>query len=174
MTRLGVGCVIGGLLALPIGSCASDPTQGYAAVSPFPTGVTTIAVEIFDNRTFHRDLEFELADALIKEIEARTPYKVTSADRANSILTGRIRNVERDQLSKSRLTGLSEEVIISVTIDFQWRDLRTDEPLLGRESFTGHGLFVPSRPTGEPIELGEFAVVQRLARDVVSEMRAQW
>ena len=162
------------LSVVPISGCASDPTQGYSTVSVFPQGVSTIAVEIFDNRTFDRDLEFELADALIKEIEARTPYKVTSPERANTILTGRIRSVERDELSKSRLTGLSEEVIVSMTIDFQWRDQRTDESLLRREAFAGHGLFVPSRPTGEPIELAEFAIVQRLARDIVSEMRAPW
>ncbi len=157
-----------------LAGCASDPTRGYAAVSAFPAGISTVAVDILDNRTFERDLEFELTDALIKQIEARTPYKVTSRDRADTILTGRIRNVQRDQLSKSRLTGLSEEVTISVTIDLNWRDLRTGEPLLEIESFTGHGLFVPSRPTGEPIELGEFAVVQRLARDIVAEMRANW
>ena len=167
-------CVIALALALPVAGCASDPTQGYSAVSTFPESISTVAVEIFDNRTFDRDLQFELADALIKEIEARTPYKVTSTARADTILTGRIRGVERDQLSKSRLTGLSEEVTVSVTIDFQWRDVRTGEPLLERESFAAHGLFVPSRPSGEPIELGEFAVVQRLARDIVSEMQADW
>jgi hypothetical protein len=161
-------------LALSVTGCASDPTQGYSALSTFPADTSTVAVAIFENRTFDRDLQFELADALIKEIEARTPYKVTSTARADTILTGRIRRVERDQLSKSRLTGLSEEVTVSVTIDFQWKDNRTGETLLERESFAGHGLFVPSTPSGEPIELGEFAVVQSLARDIVSEMQAEW
>lgn len=174
MNRFRTQAILWVLAVLPLSGCAADPKQGYSSASAFPQGVSTVAVQIFENRTFDRDLEFELADALIKEIEARTPYKVTSPERANTILTGRIRNVERDELSKSRLTGLSEEVIVSMTIDFQWRDLRTDESLLRRESFAGHGLFVPSRPTGEPIELAEFAVVQRLARDIVSEMRAPW
>ncbi len=169
----GPAAAIATALAIAAG-CATDPTRGYAALSPFPRGVTSVTVEIFENHTFERDVEFELADALVKEIEARTPYKVTAATRADTILTGRIRNVERDQLSKSQLTGLSEEVVLSVTIDFEWRDLRTGESLIQRQAFTGHGLFVPSRPTGEPIELGQFAAVQRLARDVVAEMRADW
>jgi hypothetical protein len=119
-------------------------------------------------------VEFELADALIKEIEARTPYKVTSAKRADTILTGRISGIEREQLSKSRTTGLSEEVTYAVTIDLNWRDRRTGESLLELRSFTADSLFVPSGPTGEPIELGEFGAVERLARDIVSQMQADW
>lgn len=142
--------------------------------SIYPSDVSTVAIEMIENRTFDRDVEFELTDALIKEIEARTPYKVTSVSGADTILTGRIRTIERDQLSKSRLTGLSEEVTVSVTIDLNWRDLRTGESLLKLDSFTASSLFVPSNPTAEPIELAEFGVVQRLARDIVSEMRTNW
>jgi hypothetical protein len=157
-----------------VAGCASDPTQGYSMSSPYPTGVSTVAVRVFENDTYDRGVEFELADALVKEIEARTPYRVTSARGADTILTGRIRTVERDQLSKSPLTGLSEEVMLSVTIDLNWRDRRTGESLLELESFSAHNLFVPSAPTRDPIELAEFGVVQRLARDIVSEMRANW
>ncbi|MCH8824990.1 MAG: hypothetical protein IH984_15955 [Planctomycetes bacterium] len=159
---------------LLIAGCASDPTQGYAPVSVYPDNISTVAVNIFKNNSFSREIEFELADALVKEIEARSPYKVTSSSRADTILTGTVRNVQRDQLSKSRLTGLSEEVLLSVTIDFKWTDQRTGRSLVERKSFTGHAPFFPSRPTGELIELGEFAVVQLLARDIVNEMQANW
>lgn len=174
MTGFGRACAAGVSAALAIGGCASDPTQGYAFASPFPEGIQTVAVHVFENDTYERGVEFELADALVKEIEARTPYKVTSDKRADTILTGRIRSVERDQLSKSRVTGLSEEVTLGVTIDLNWRDRRTGESLLELRSFTATSLFVPSRPTGEPIELAEFGAVQRLARDVVSQMQADW
>ena len=160
-------------LALLAG-CSSDPTKGYAAISVFPASVRTIAVPIITNRTYFRDVEFELTDALIKQIETQTPYKVTSQTDADTVLTGQIRNVQLDHLSKSRLTGLTEEVIVGVTIDFQWKDVRSNRVLVERRSFTGHGLFVPSNPTGEPIALGEFAAVQQLARDVVAELQAQW
>ncbi len=165
--------VFGWGLAVP-GGCAADPTQGYAAASIYPQNIRSVAIPIFENHTYERDLEFELTDALIKEIETHTPYKVTAPDRADSVILGQIRTVRKDQLSKSTLTGLSEEVIVSVTIDFQWRDLRTDDRLVERRSFSGHGLFVPSRPTSEPLELGQFAAVQQLARDIVAEMQSDW
>lgn len=162
------------LLALGLGGCAADPTQGYSAATTFSKDVSTVAVEIFENSTFERDIEFELTDALIKEIQSRTPYRVTGAARADSILTGRIHRIERDQLSKSRVTGLSEEVILSVTIDFQWKDQRTGRSLVERREFSANALFVPSAPSSERIELSEFAAVQRLARDIVTEMQADW
>ncbi len=154
--------------------CATDPTQGYSMASLLPEDVTTIAVPIFQNDTYNREVNFDLTDAVIKEIQSRTPYRVVPQSRAETVLLGHVRGVELDQLSKSRITGLSEEVILSVTIDFQWKDLRNDRLLVERKSFAGQGLFVPSAPSGEPIELGEFAAVQQLARDIVSEMRSSW
>ncbi len=162
------------LAMLTAAGCASDPTRGYALVSTFPGGASTVAVDIFENRSFDREIAFELADALVKEIEARTPYKVTSAARADTILTGRIRSVERQQLSKSPLTGLSEEVALGVTIDMQWRDLRSGQTLLQVDALTAHSMFDPSRPISEPIEIGQFGAVQKLAREIVDEMRKEW
>ena len=154
--------------------CATDPTEGYTSMSVYRDDVRTVAVPIFENDTYVRDVEFDLTDALIKEIESRTPYKVVNRSRADTILIGRIREVDLDQLSKSRLTGLSEEVILSVTIDFRWQHQLTGKLLLDRGQFQGQGLFVPSQPSGEPIELGQFAAVQQLARDIVNEMQAPW
>ncbi len=157
-----------------LAGCAADPTKGWSTTSVWSDDIRTVSVGLFANATTNRDFEFEFADALIKEIEARTPYKVTAPGRADTIVTGRIQRVEHTQLSKSTLTGLSEEVTVSVTIDLSWTDLRTGETLLELESFTANSLFVPSNPTREPIELGEFGVAQRLAHDVVTEMQTDW
>ena len=162
------------LALLAVSGCTSDPTRGYSARSVFPEGITSVSVPIFRNDTFVRDVEFALTDALIKEIESRSPYKVMAQARADTVLIGEIRKIELDQLSKSPLTGLSEEVIVSVTIDFEWKDLRTGRPIIVRKNFTGYGLFVPSQPTGESIELGRFAAIQHLARDLVNELQAPW
>ncbi len=167
-------CLCAVFAAAALSSCASDPAQGYAFRSTYSDEVRTIAVPIFENNTYERGVEFDLTDAVIKEIEASTPYKVTSSDTAQTILTGRVRSVELEQISKSPLTGLSEEVVVTVTIDFEWQDLLTGKPLVRREGFAGHGLFVPSRPTGERFELGRMAAIEDLARDVVAEMRGAW
>ena len=157
-----------------LSGCSTDPAKGYSSTPLFRGDISTVAVPILENKTVVRDVEFQLTDALIKEIESRTPYKVTPGGDADTIVLGQIRDVQLDQLSKSRLTGLSEEVILSVTIDFVWKDNRNGKTIVERRSYAGHGLFVPSNPSSEPIELGRFAAVEHLARDIVNEMRSEW
>jgi len=172
-TRLAAAVVVVAAgLGLP--GCATDPSQGYSSQSVYTEGIETIAIPIFQNDTYFRDVQFDLTDAIIKEVEARTPYRVASQKTADSILIGQIRKVELDQISKSRFTGLGEEVLYGVTIDFQWMDLRTDQTLVEQRSFTSYGLFVPSNPTGERKELGRFSAVQQLASDVVDELQSAW
>ncbi len=154
--------------------CASDPTAGYAFRATFRDNVASITIPIFENDSFERSVEFELTDAIIKEVEARTPYKVTSGTRADTILSGRIARIERDVISRSPLTGLNEEVVYRVYVDFEWNDLRTGRTLIHREAFEGQGVYHPSRPIGSPSELGAIAAVQQLASDIVDELRSDW
>jgi len=178
-TRLAARCVLvalaaGSIALVAVGGCASDPTKGYALQSTYRTDIRSVTVPIFENRTFERDLQFELADALVKEIEATTPWKVTRGAVADTSLTGAITRVELRQLSKSRRTGLTEEGVVSLTVDFEWRDLRTGQAIVRRQSFTASGLFLPSQGAGEPIEIGRYAAIQALARDIVTELRSPW
>lgn len=162
------------MAALAQSGCAGDPTSGYSTQSIFPTKYTTVAVPVIENQTYFREIGFMLTQALITEIESRTPYKVTSETRADSLLTGRITAVELTSLSQNETTGLDEEVVVGVTIDFEWMDLETDATIVLRSNFEGAGLFVPTPPSGEYLEIGEVAVVQQLASDMVDEMQAAW
>ena len=154
--------------------CADDPRQGWSTASIYPTQYKTIAVNIIENETYFREVGFMLTDAVITTIERQTPYKVTSETNADTLLTGRITNVNLTSLSQNEATGLDEEVIIGVTINFNWTDLETDRTILERTGFKGGGLFVPTSQSRETLELGEIGVVQQLADDLVDEMQAVW
>lgn len=166
--------VLVALLFTLLGGCASDPTAGYAFGQTFRSDVTSVAIPIFENESFERNVEFELTDALVKEIESRTPYKVMTATRADTILIGRISKVQRDVISRSPTSGLNEEVVYRVYVDFEWSDLRTGRTFVRREAFEGQGVYHPSRPFSDPSELGAFAAVQQLASDIVDELRSDW
>jgi len=155
--------------------CASDSTMGYSSSSLFATSqFRSITVPIFQNRTMHRDIEFMLTDAVIKEIQVRTPYRVVTEEFADTQLVGTITSVDLQTVSQSRLTGLSGEMLIKVVIDFEWLNLRSGGRIVGRENFASSELFIPSRPSSEPIEMGLFSVVQQLATDIVDQMQASW
>ena len=162
------------LATLALTGCASNPSEGYSTQSLYRGDVQTIAVPILENDTFDREVEMLLTDALIREIQERTPFRIASEATADTILTGRVRNVRLESLSRQRATGLNEELMVEMTVDFEWRDLRTDAPLVIRRDFSGSSLFVPSAPAQETIQLGQFAVVQQLARDMVDQLQAEW
>ncbi|MCE2885445.1 MAG: LPS assembly lipoprotein LptE [Planctomycetaceae bacterium] len=159
---------------LTVGGCATDPTKGYATVSPYPTRYQSVAAPIFRNQSYMRGFELDLADALVKEIESSTPYKVRSEASADTVLRGTLTSIDLVELSKDPSTGLANEMMVRVRADFEWVDLRTGERIVAKQGVESSALFVPSYPAREPLELGRFAAVQQLARDLVGAMQSKW
>ena len=170
MIRLLVSIVLFGLLA----SCASDPTVGYSSSSLYAHQFKSVAVPIFENDTMVREMEFMLTEAVIKEIEARTPYRILGEQIADTLITGTIRSVDLQTISQSRTTGLDNEVMMTVVMDFEWLNLQSGGRIMGRKNFSSSALFIPSQPSSEPFELGQFAVVQQLSKDIVDQMQSSW
>ena len=170
MRRLAIALLATAMTA----GCASDPTAGYASTSLWPSRYRSVAVPIFENDTMTRQMEFMLTEAIVREIQARTPYRIAPEASADTLLRGRIRKVTLQGLSQSRTTGLTQEMLVKVVIDFEWSDQASGRRIMARENFAADGLFVPSRPASEPLDVGQFAVVQQLADDIVDEMQAAW
>ncbi|MEX0887518.1 MAG: LptE family protein [Phycisphaeraceae bacterium] len=150
------------------------PGCGYTGGGTYPAAYRTVAVPIFENHTFHRRVENELAEALVKQIEQRTPYKVTDAGSADTILEGGIRQIDQVMVARHRPGGLPEEMEVTIVVDFAWRDQRTGETLRQREGFEAVGRYAPARPVGQRFESAQHQAVQRLAEDMVATMQASW
>ena len=133
-----------------------------------------MAVPIFENRTFYRGMEYDLTEALVKEVQQRTPYAVSDAGRADTLLSGQIVSVDQRLLSRTDSAGLPQELEVEVVINFQWQDLRTGDVIVDRRGFASVGRYVPTQPVGQRFEVGQHAAVTRLAQDVVSAMRGDW
>lgn len=167
------GLMVGLMACLLTVACSSDGS-GYASGELYSRKYRSVAVPILQNQSEDRAISFQLADALVKEIEASTPYKVTGEGRADTVLRGKITKVALSALSQSLGTGLTEEMAIKVTIDFEWIDMRTGKPIVARNGFQGSSVFVASLPNNQPIDLARFAVSQQLARDIVASMQGEW
>ena len=175
MLRAATTCTFGALLAMiPLAGCASSPSEGYAATSPYPTAYRSVALPIFRNDSLMRGFERDLGDALVKKVEHSTPYKVRSEASADTVLRGTITAIDMIQLSKDPSTGLANEMMLRVRVNFEWVDLKSGERIVAREGVESSAVFVPSYPAREPLELGRFAAVERLAEDLVSAMQSRW
>ncbi len=158
----------GVVIAVPSG-CAS-----YSFESTHDRSIQTVSVDIFQNRTRDPGLEIALTEAIIKEIQARTPWRVADDAVADTRLTGSITRIGYRQLSRTRAIGLAQEVSFELTVDFDWKDSRSGELLAGRRSFDTLATFVPTRGVDERAEIGQQGAMQKIAERIVDEMRANW
>lgn len=150
------------------------PACGYSHHEVFPDQYQTVAAPIFENRTFYRGVEFDLTEALVKEIEGRTPYKVVQRPRAGTELVGTILRVDQELLSRSREAGVPQEVEVTILVNWTWKDVRTGQVIRDRQGFLSAGRYAPQRPVGQPYEIAQHQAVERLAEDIVTTMQADW
>lgn len=147
---------------------------GYTSETTYPTEYRSVAVPIFESNSFYRGFEFKITEAVIKEINLRTPYRVLPQASAETVLEGRITSVHEGTLSRSREGGVPQEVEMRVVMDLVWTDQRSGEIVRERRGLAVVGRYMPTRPVGEVSDVGEREAATRAARAVVSMMRAEW
>lgn len=97
---------------------------GYSTRPNYDCDIKTVFVPIFQNVTFRKYIEFQLTQAVVREIEAKTPYKVVSCrEQADTELIGKIVN-HRKTLINFNQVGEIREAENSIAVELIWRDLR--------------------------------------------------
>ncbi len=162
------------LAMLSLGGCADGTIAGYRAGPVHDTQIRSVAVPIFENQTYEPGLEARLTEAIIKQIQTTTPWRVTSEDYADTVLTGSITNVFRVPLTRRPGTNLPEEAAYFTRINFVWTDSRSGRVLAQRSFVTAASTFVPNRAVGETIDIARDTSSQELARQIVRELQAEW
>lgn len=160
-----------GLVAASFG-CASDPTRGYSFSSSFDARVESIAVNVFQNETFHPGLETDVTGALIRRVQRDTPWNVTSAGTAQTTLSGTIRDVQIRRLTQDTDGGITQQAAVRVVADFEWRSNVTGRVLARQINVAVTESFIPA--AGEPLEVGLSAAADELAGVILEAMRSVW
>ena len=160
-------------LMVTLAGCTMS-SSGVKNVSQFETKYRSINVLAFANATPDLKIAANLNEALVKEIETITPWKVTGQGRADTMLRGTITRYGLVLLSKDPTTGLANEMLVEATVNFEWINLRTGEPIVARNGFQASAMFTPSRPLQQPIDIGRFEIAQTLAQDIVDTLQVDW
>lgn len=166
--RAMLSCTILAAAVLSVGGC------GYNAKDLFPKQFHTVAVTMFYNQTFYRGVEADLAEAVTKQVESRTPYTVGSPKTADTMLQGTITNIQQRQVVRNDVGGMPEEMEVTITVNFKWRDLRTGKTIVDRKGFQAVGRYVPATPVNQPFAVAQHQAVAQLARDIVNQMESRW
>jgi hypothetical protein len=153
--------------------CGCSDMGGYSNRSLFPEDVSSVCLEMFDNRSFRRGVEYELSDALAKRIEAATPYKIISSkDRADTVMSGQIMNISELVLSVERETGLPLEKEVQLSAVVNWKNQKTGKLLIDNETVTSQATY--SAYQNQDFSYASALAANKLARRIVELMENQW
>lgn len=141
--------------------------------------IRTIYVPVFDSASFRRHLGEQLTEAVIKEIELRTPYKVVGRPPADSILTGRILEEGRSTIIPGRVGGPRESQV-RLVVQVAWSDnrgnlLRETGPIplpTGTETITETAELFPEY--GQSVATAYREAIRRVAQQIVGMMEQPW
>ena len=141
--------------------------------------IRTIHISTFQSETFRRGLGEWLTEAVVKEVQQRTPYQIVDASEADSFITGRIVEVSKRTLAEN-INDEPRNIALEMRVETAWRDRQGN--LLGNPfvsnvppSFLENILsdsLVPE--AGQSIVTSEQRVIEQLAEQIVSQLELPW
>ena len=154
-------------------------TYQFGSRSLYRDDIRTVYVPVARNDSFRSDLGPRLTEAVIRQIELRTPYKVTGDPAADSVLNLRITNEAKTVLTEAASDDpRALDTVVSAVVS--WDD-RRGNPLLQNHVIIDANLgtsllqsnrFVPE--AGQSIQTSLQATIDDLADRIVSQMEMRW
>ncbi len=146
---------------------------GYSNESLFSQDISSVCLQMFDNQTFRRGIEYELSDALAKRIEAQTPYKIISSrDRADTVISGQIVSIGESALSTEREMGRVMETEVQLHAVVNWKNLKTGELLIDNQTVSAEATYSPYQK--QDFSYASALAANNLARKIVELMEKGW
>jgi hypothetical protein len=164
------------LVAAAVAGCA---TYQVGSATLYPGHIRTVHVPVFESDSFRRNLGERLTEAVVKEIELRTPYKVVNDPNADSVLSGRIVG-EHKRVLVNAMTGDPRELQVNLRVLVTWTDrqgriLRGDRWVPVPAEVTdvqGSANLVPE--VGQSVATAHQQAIQRVARQIVDLLENPW
>lgn len=170
-------------LLIAIGTClpllAGCASYQVGSESLYAPDIATVYVPMIESESFRRDLGERLTEAVIKEIELKTPYKVVGTPDADSILAVKLLGDSRTLQGENSFDDprLSESAIYS---EVSWLNRRR-LPMAPPQSIalppelvdiSSTALLVPE--AGQSVASSQQQAIERLAQQIVGTMEAPW
>ena len=164
------------LVLLAVAGCAGYQIGHQSLYRPY---IRTVHVPVFESESLRRNLGERLTEAVVKEIESRTPYKVVHTPDADSTLQGRILRDTKRVTGQNRNSD-ARLIETQWVVDVRWVN-RRGEMLMQQAGLpvpltalpdARQDTFVPEG--GQSLATAQQQVIQRLARDIVGHMEVWW
>ena len=145
----------------------------------YQSDIHTVYVPVFESDSFRRNLGERLTEAVVKEIEFKTPYKVVGRAGADSVLVGKITRDRKDVVVENA-NDESRELSVSLAVQISWhtgqgetlrqaQTIPVPAPLVDVAQSTN---LVPE--VGQSTATAHQKAIERLAEQIVAMMEQQW
>ena len=169
-------CLLAAVLLIHSIGCAGYQIGSRSLYRP---DVQTVSVPIFDSDSLRRDLGERLTEAVVKEIEVKTPYKIVDGLQADSVLQGKILRVAKYVVAEN-VNDEPRDIEIDLRVEVAWRDRRGDlisevYTLGVPTSLVNFGQTVHLVPEGgQSVATAQMQAIERLAEQIVAQMEVPW
>src|SRR5439155_14716826 len=99
---------------------------GYTVGAPFSPEIRSVHVPIFNSGSNRRFLEYQLTEAVQKQIQQRSHFRLVKEDEADTRLTGRIIDLRKSALGQTRNSD-ARELQANLQVEITWEDLRSGQ-----------------------------------------------
>jgi len=151
-------------------ACAALTGCGYSTDALHRTDIRTVAVPVFQSDEFRRGIEMELTEELKKLIELRTPYKIVNEDHADTILTGRITDLQESVMTEDD-RDRATEIQTSLNVQYEWKDLRSGQVLRAGVP-TVSWYYAPAER--QTLRSSTTMAIRKLAERIIEDMETNW
>lgn len=166
------------VLLATVGGCASYQIGNQ---SLYPSHIKTVHVPVFDSLSFRRNLGEQLSEAVIKEIESKTPYKVVgSPAEADSVLTCSIIQDKRSMIVQDWYND-PRQMQIAFRVQVSWIDrkgdvLRESQPIVISPATSTQvtSTSILTAEVGQSVATAQQLAMLRAAEQIVGMMEMPW
>ena len=168
--------IIAAWLTMMVAGCAGYQL-GHRSL--YRQDIRTVYVPIFKSDSFRRNLGERLTEAVAKEIELKTPYKVVHRSDADSTLSGKIISEQKRVLAEDA-NDIPRDIEADLVVAVNWLD-RRGGTLMNNAHFNYAPIgisvaqsasFVPEG--GQSVATVHQEAIQRLAEQIVGQMEIRW
>jgi len=147
--------------------------------SLFRPDIRTVHVPVVQSDSYRRYLGERLTEAVVKEVELRTPYKVVGADEADSVLTIRLVSDSKRVINNNRFSE-PRDIETDFFVQANWIDRRGDL-IMNNENVPAAPMlvnlgqqanFVPEG--GQSLVTAQQEAIHKLAQQIVGQMELAW
>lgn len=170
---------VAGTLALLVAASLGCAAYRFGNGTLYAPDVETVFVPVVESDSFRPDLGERLTEAIQKEIELKTPFKVVGTPDADSILSTRIL-FDRKHVTVENQNDDPRAVEVNLVAETSWYNRRR-QPLVPAAAIPVPLDLLPVGQTtplipeaGQSIATQQQQAIQRLAEQIVATMEEPW